>query len=121
MKDLRGFNVAAVKNAVFREIGVQVLANKRKTPKDISDWKSSKQVKECYKKFYNDDDNVIERIAKRAFPTSTSEDDEKFDKIFAYTAAVCDIVFNPDYPDIECARKPLERRYRRFKVWIFIV
>lgn len=42
---------------------------------------------------------MIENIAKRA-QSSIPDDNEAFNSIFAYTAAVCDIVFNPDYPDI---------------------
>ena len=39
-----------------------------------------------------------------------------FNDIYTYTAAVCDIILNPDYPDTECAKKPLERRFQKFKV-----
>ena len=84
--------------------------------KVIADWKKSKQVRECYQKLYDDDDNTIEKIAKRAFP-SISEDDETFENIYIYTAAVCDIVLNPKYPDIECSKNPLQRHYQKFKVF----
>ena len=114
MKDLRGVHVAAVKTAIFKEFGLQVIS--KKNVKVIADWKKSKQVKECYQKLYDDDDNTIEKIAKRAFP-SISEDDETFENIYIYTAAVCDIVLNPKYPDIECSKNPLRRRYQKFKVF----
>lgn len=60
-------------------------------------------------------DNVIENITKIAFPL-ISDDDATFNNIYIYTSAVCDIVLNPTYPDIKCAKQPLERRYRTFKV-----
>jgi hypothetical protein len=64
---------------------------------------------------YDDNHNAIENIAKHAFP-SVSSGDELFDDIYVYTAAICDIVLNPDYPDLECAKKPLELQFRKFKV-----
>src|SRR6202161_128760 len=114
MKDLRGVHVAAVKTAIFKKFRLQVIS--KKNVKIIADWKKSKQVRECYQKLYDDDDNTIEKIAKRAFP-SISEDDETFENIYIYTAAVCDIVLNPKYPDIECSKNPLQRRYQKFKVF----
>ena len=104
MKDLRGIHVSAVKTAIFKEFGLQVIS--KKNVKVIADWKKSKQVRECYQKLYAENDNTIEKIAKRAFP-SISEDDETFENIYIYTAAVCDIVLNPKYPDIECSKNPL--------------
>ena len=114
MKDLRGVHVSAVKTAIFKEFGLQVIS--KKNVKVIADWKKSKQVRECYQKLYAENDNTIEKIAKRAFP-SISEDDETFENIYIYTAAVCDIVLNPKYPDIECSKNPLRRRYQKFKVF----
>jgi hypothetical protein len=117
MKDLRGIHAAAVRNGIFKEFGLQVVGNRQKNvTSDISEWKKSKKVKDCFKKLYDDNYNAIENIAKHAFP-SVSTDDESFDDIYVYTAAVCDIVLNPDYPDLECSKKPLERRFRKFKVF----
>ena len=101
MKDLRGVHVSAVKTAIFKEFRLQMIS--KKNVKVIADWKKSKQVRECYQKLYAENDNTIEKIAKRAFP-SISEDDETFENIYIYTAAVCDIVLNPKYPDIKCSK-----------------
>ena len=62
MKNLRSVHVAAVKTAIFKEFGLQVIS--KKNVKVIADWKKSKQVKECYQKLYDDNDNTIEKIAK---------------------------------------------------------
>uniref|UniRef100_U9TE99 Uncharacterized protein n=1 Tax=Rhizophagus irregularis (strain DAOM 181602 / DAOM 197198 / MUCL 43194) TaxID=747089 RepID=U9TE99_RHIID len=70
---------------------------------------------ECYYKLYDEDENVIENIAKQAFPTLSHVNELLFNDIYVYTASVCDIVLNSNYPDIECARKPLERRFQKFK------
>ena len=70
-------------------------------------WKRLQHVKECYDKIYDDNENVIENITKIAFP-SISDTDTAFSNIYIYTTTVCDIVLNPNYPDIECAKKPLE-------------
>jgi hypothetical protein len=116
MKDLRGVHAAAVKNAIFKEFGLQALPGKKRAS-DILEWKKLNKVKESYLKLYDNDGSVMENIAKLAFP-SISEEDGSFNNIYTYTAAVCDIVLNPDYPDIECAKKPLERRFKKFKVFV---
>ncbi|RGB25123.1 hypothetical protein C1646_772167 [Rhizophagus diaphanus] len=86
--------------------------NNKKNLNNIFEWKESVKVRECYNKLYDDNENAIENIAKYAFP-NISSDDESFDDIYIYTAAVCDIVLNLNYPDLECSRKPLERRFQK--------
>src|SRR3954451_17189343 len=120
MKDVRGTSAAAVRSAILKEFELQTPNSKKKNfIVDVLEWKKSKKVKDCYYKLYDDDDNVIEDITKQAFPTS--RDDKSFNDLYIYTAAVCDIILNPDYPDTECAKKPLERRFRKFKVIFFFV
>src|SRR5688572_30489068 len=115
MKDLRGTSAAAVRSAILKEFGLQTPNSKKKNlPVDISEWKKMKKVKDCYYKLYDDEENAIEVIAKQAFPSLSHDDNLLFNDIYVYTAAVCDIILNPDYPDIECAKKPLERRFRKF-------
>lgn len=121
MKDVRGTSAAAVRNAILKEFGLQTPNSKKKNiPVDVSVWKRSKKVKDCYYKLYDDEENAIEDIVKQAFPT-ISRDDESFNDHYIYAAAICDIILNPDYPDTECAKKPLERRFRKFKVNFFFV
>ncbi|PKK72088.1 hypothetical protein RhiirC2_777608 [Rhizophagus irregularis] len=67
---------------------------------------------ECYYKLYDDDENVTENIAKQAFPTLSHDNELLFNDIYVYIASACNIVLNPN---IECARKPLERHFRKFK------
>jgi hypothetical protein len=120
MKDLRGAHAAAVRHGILKEFGLQIASNKQKNvTNDISAWKKSPKVKECFDKLYDENDNAIESIAKHAFPQK-SHTDKSFDSIYAYTAAICDIVLNPDYPDIECTKKPLQRRFLKFKVFFFL-
>ncbi|CAI2184068.1 15217_t:CDS:2 [Funneliformis geosporum] len=85
MKDTKGINSAAVRNAISRESKIQLLlSNKQKCASD------------------------------NAF-TNISDDDESFLSIYTYTIALCDIVLNPDYPDTECAKKLLQRCFQVFK------
>ncbi|RGB33845.1 hypothetical protein C1646_761258 [Rhizophagus diaphanus] len=113
MKDLRGIGVSAVKNAISKEFNLSVVGgNKRKNLKAISDWKKSKQVEDCYYKLY-DDEAAIDNIAKRAFPSTT--DELMLHHNYVYTAAVADIILNPNYPGIEVSKGPLEKRYKKFK------
>ena len=116
MKDVRVY-AAAVQNAIFKELGLQVTNNK-KNATNIVEWKKSSKVRECYNRLYSNDENAIENIARYAFP-NISEKEELFDDIYIYTVAVCDIILNPEYPDMKCAKKPLERRLQGFKVFIF--
>jgi hypothetical protein len=119
MKDTRGINSAAVRIAISREFKIQLPSiSRQKSASDLPEWKNSKRIRDCYKKLFDEDCNAIENIAKNAF-NNVSDDDEIFLSIYAYTAAICDIVLNPDYPDTECSKKPLQRRFQVFKV-IFI-
>jgi len=69
MKDLRGAHAAAVRSGILKEFGLQIVSNKQKNiSSDISKWKRSEKVKECYEKLYDDNHNAIENIAKHAFP-----------------------------------------------------
>ncbi|HVI20851.1 MAG TPA: hypothetical protein VM660_02240 [Bacillus sp. (in: firmicutes)] len=120
MKDLRGISAAAIRNAILKVFGLQIPNSRKKSNIiDISDWKKSKRVKECYNRLYDDDENVIEDIAKLAFP-NLSIDDNSFNNIYVYTASICVVLLNLKYPDLECAKKPLERRFQKFKVFFFV-
>jgi hypothetical protein len=120
MKDVRGTSAASVRNAISKEFKLEIpVSNKQKNLYHITKWKKLMNVKECYNKLYADDDNVIEDITRYAFPNITNTD-ESFDGFYIYTAAVCDIILNPNYPDLECAKKLLNRQFQRFKVFIVV-
>src|SRR5438876_28952 len=120
MKDLRGASAAAIRNAIFKELGLQILNSRKKSNViDISGWKGLKKVNECYKRLYDDDENVIKNISKHAFSNISLDDELTFNDIYVYIAAVCDILLNPEYPDLECAKKPLESCFQKFKVNFF--
>ena len=87
---------------------------------NILDQKKLKRVKKCYIKLYNNDKNVIKNIAKLAFFNITYEN-ESFNDFYVYTAAICDIILNSNYPDLECAKKLLERRFKKFKVNFLLI
>ena len=116
MKDMRGNHSLAIRNAIYKEFGLSS-SIKRKTINDVSEWKKSPKVKENYEMLYNSNFNSIENITKIAFPSLTSDDDdETFENFYCYTASICDIVLNPDFPSMDINRKPLERRFKRFMV-----
>ena len=120
MKDIQGSHAAAVRSGILKEFRLQIVSNKqRNVTGDVAKWKKSKKVKECFDKLYDDSENAIENIAKYAFSQIT-RDEESFDSIYVYMAAVCDIVLNPDYPDIECTKKPLQRHFLKFKVFFLV-
>ncbi|UZO05277.1 uncharacterized protein OCT59_025635 [Rhizophagus irregularis] len=83
MKDLRSTSAAAVRSAILKELGLQIPSSKKKnTPVDISEWKRSQKVKKCYYKLYDEDENVIENIAKQAFPTLSYDNELLFNDIY---------------------------------------
>lgn len=67
MKDVRSIQAAAVRNAVFKEFGLQLPTNSKRNSSNVVEWKRSDKVRECYNKLYNEDDNAIENIARHAF------------------------------------------------------
>src|SRR5436305_367870 len=121
MKDLRYISALAVRNAILKEFRLQIPSSRKKSNMvNILDWKKLKRVKEYYIKLYNDDENVIKNITKLAFSDITHED-ESFNDFYVYTATVCDIILNSNYSDLECAKKLLERRFKKFKVNFLLI
>lgn len=119
MKDLRGSHVSAVRNAIFRNFGLQSTSSRRRNSRDILEWKKSKEVENSYNKLYADG-TAIEKIATMAFPSLSSANESVFNEMYIYTAAVCDIILNPNYPSLEVNKKALELRFKGFKVFIGI-
>jgi hypothetical protein len=118
MKDIRGAHVAAVRNAIFRTVGLtQLSSSKRKNSKDVMVWKSSKEVEAEYNNLYKDE-TLIENITAAAFPSLNDASDESFSDMYIYTASVCDIILNPNYPSLDITKKALELRFTTFKVFL---
>jgi hypothetical protein len=117
MKDIRGAHVAAVRNAIFKTVGLtQLTSSRRKNSKDVMAWKSSKEVEVAYNNLYKDE-TLIENITAAAFPSLSDASDESFSDMYIYTASVCDIILNPNYPSLDIAKKALELRFKKFKVF----
>jgi len=117
MKDIRGAHVAAVRNAIFKTVGLTQLSSaRRKNSKDVMVWKSSKEVKAEYNNLYKDE-TLIESITAAAFPSLNDASDESFSNMYIYTASVCDIILNPNYPSLDITKKALELRFTTFKVF----
>ena len=117
MKDIRGAHVAAVRNAIFKMVGLtQLSSTRRKNSKDVMVWKSSKEVKAEYNNLYKDE-TLIENITVAAFPSLNDASDESFSNMYIYTASVCDIILNPNYPSLDITKKALELRFTTFKVF----
>jgi len=117
MKDIRGAHVAAVRNAIFKTVGLtQLSSTRRKNSKDVMVWKSSKEVKAEYNNLYKDE-TLIENITAVTFPSLNDASDESFSNMYIYTASVCDIILNPNYPSLDITKKALELRFTTFKVF----
>jgi len=117
MKDIRGAHVAAVRNAIFKTVGLtQLSSTRRKNSKDVMVWKSSKEVKAEYNNLYKDE-TLIENITAAAFPSLNDASDESFSNMYIYTASVCNIILNPNYPSLDITKKALELRFTTFKVF----
>lgn len=84
---------------------------------DIIEWKKSKDVEDSYKKLYTDA-VTLESIVDIAFPSLSTANEELYSDMYIYTASVCDIILNPNYPTVEVSKKALELRFKRFKVII---
>ena len=116
MKDIKGAYIAAVRNAIFKMVGLtQLSSTRRKNSKDVMVWKSSKEVKAEYNNLYKDE-TLIENITAAAFPSLNDASDESFSNMYIYTASVCDIILNPNYPSLDITKKALELRFTTFKV-----
>ena len=98
MKDIRGSHASAVRNAIFKHFRLQSTSSWRKSM-DIIGWKKSKEVADSYKKLYTDA-ATLENIVDIAFPSSSTATEEVYSDMYVYTASVCDIILNPNYPNI---------------------
>ena len=116
MKDMRGGHVSAIRSNILKTFGLQLSGNKRKNSRDILEWKQSREVKESHNQLFTG--NTIEEITVSAFPALEDANDEKFNDMYIYTASVCDILLNPNYPTLEVSKKSLELRLKRFGVFI---
>src|SRR5439155_13627320 len=117
MKDIREAHVAAVRNAIFKTVGLtQLSSTRRKNSKDVMVWKSSKEVKAEYNNLYKDE-TLIENITAAAFSSLNDASDESFSNMYIYTASVYDIILNPNYPSLDITKKALELRFTTFKVF----
>src|SRR5207245_7701372 len=110
MKDIRGAHVAAVRNAIFKTVGLtQLSSTRRKNSKDVMVWKGFKEVKAEYNNLYKDE-TLIENINAASFPSLNDASDESFSNMYIYTASVCNIILNPNYPSLDITKKALELR-----------
>jgi hypothetical protein len=116
MKDMRGGHVSAIRNTILRTFGLQLSSNKRRNSREILEWKQSREVEESHNKLFTG--NTIEEITTSALPSLEDASDEKFNDMYIYTASVCDILLNPNYPTLEVSRKSLELRMKKFRVFI---
>src|ERR1044072_2684090 len=117
MKDIRGEYVAAVRNAIFKMVGLtQLSSTRRKNSKDVMEGKSFKEVEAEYNNLYKNE-TLIENITVAAFPSLNDASDESFSDMYIYTASVCDIILNSNYPSLDITKKALESRFTTFKVF----
>ncbi len=117
MKDMRGSHVSAIRTAISRTLRLQLTSNRRRNSREILEWKQSREVKDSYNKLFTES-TAIENIASSAFPSLKNASDEKFNDMYIYTASVCDILLNPDYPTLDVSKKSLILRLKRFRVFI---
>src|SRR2546427_1215310 len=88
MKDIRCSHVAAVRNAIFKTVGLTKLSStQQKNSKDVMVWKSSKEVKAEYNNLYKDE-TLIENIIAAAFPSLNDTSDESFSNMYIYRLCV---------------------------------
>ncbi|GBB93400.1 hypothetical protein RclHR1_21610001 [Rhizophagus clarus] len=83
IKDIRGVHTAAVCSAIFKEFSVQLPSYSKKNLKKLYEWKKSDEIRECYNKLYDENDNVMESIARCAF-SNILNDNESFDAIYIW-------------------------------------
>src|SRR6266480_3510170 len=114
MKDIRGSHVSAVRTAILRKFGLQLISNRRKNSREILNWKQSKEVKDSYNKLFTKD-ITLEEITNFAFPSLANTDEEKFNDMYIYIASVCDIILNPNCPTLEVSKAAMELRLKKFR------
>lgn len=115
MKDVRGYNVTAVRNAASKKFGLQLASGRRRNSQDVS---TSEKVDDSYKRLFTEDD-AIDNITLSAFPLLKAATDDEYNDWYIYTASVCDIILNPSHHTV-ITQKSLELRLQKFKVFYLL-
>ena len=87
--------------------------NTNVTPADVSEWKASTKMKECFQKLFtaissNPNDMYMFRILSKVWPDKLSTNIK-----MAYTIAVCQIMLNDYYEKLTMSKDTVKDKLRR--------
>lgn len=122
-RSARGTLTSKVKDAMFSTFGENVLPpiKNNSTPNEISTWKQSSQVIECYKNLFkpmneNSDQLVVSRIIEKVFPKKSRPPNIQV----AYVIAICTTMLNPRYEKIMINKKSMKNKMKHYVVCMVI-
>ena len=76
------------------------------TPSEIAKWKKSAEVAQCYKKLFDNRNNVLAKILEKVFGKNLPPDAHS-----AYAIAICTTILNPKGEGIQLSEELMKKKF----------
>jgi hypothetical protein len=85
------------------------------TPSEIAKWKNSTEVAQCYKKLFDNRNNVLAKILEKVFGKNLPPDVHS-----AYAIAICTTILNPKGEGIQLSEELMKKKFDCYLVSFII-
>ena len=105
-RSTRGTLASRVREGLFSYFGESNLSRitTSDTPSEIAKWKKSAKVAQCYKKLFDNRNNVLAKILEKVFGKNLPPDAHS-----AYAIAICTTILNPKGEGIQLSEKLIKK------------
>lgn len=116
-RSTRGSLAARVREGLFSYFGENTLSRitTSDTPTDIANWKKSKEVAQCYKKLFDDNNKTLAKVLEKVFGKNLPSDVHS-----AYAIAICTTILNPKNEGIQLDENTMKKKVSRYLVSFII-
>ena len=105
-RSTRGTLASRVREGLFSYFGESNLSRitTSDTPSEIAKWKKSAEVAQCYKKLFDNRNNVLAKILEKVFGKNLPPDAHS-----AYAIAICTTILNPKGEGIQLSEELMKK------------
>ena len=105
-RSTRGTLASRVQEGLFSYFGESNLSRitTSDTPSEIAKWKKSAEVAQCYKKLFDNRNNVLAKILEKVFGKNLPPDAHS-----AYAIAICTTILNPKGEGIQLSEELMKK------------
>ena len=107
-RSTRGTLASRVREGLFSYFGESNLSRitTSDTPSEIAKWKKSAEVAQCYKKLFDNRNNVLAKILEKVFGKNLPPDAHS-----AYAIAICTTILNPKGEGIQLSEELMKKKF----------